>query len=84
LSGVYSASVSAGTATQFAKILGAALSPGASIYLPRSPNFTNTTQRWSEYQAPTFSIAVEVATANDVQETVRDMTTQATLPISQN
>jgi hypothetical protein len=70
LSGVLSASISAGTVTQFAKLLGAALSSGASIYLPGSEEFINTTQRWSEFEAPRFAVAVEVATAKDVQETV--------------
>lgn len=51
--------------------LSARLSSGARIYYPGSENFADATARWSSYEAPNFTIAVEVATENDVVETVK-------------
>ena len=50
--------------------LGPRLSHSASIILPHSADFAAATIRWTEYQAPTFSAVVEVASERDVQETV--------------
>ncbi|KAF1971666.1 putative FAD-dependent oxygenase [Bimuria novae-zelandiae CBS 107.79] len=47
------------------------LSSGARIYCPGSEEFTNSTQRWSTLDAPTFRLTVEVATENDVVEVVK-------------
>lgn len=51
-------------------LLGPRLSSGAHIYLSGSDQFTQAATRWSAYQAPNFTILVEVATASDVGETV--------------
>lgn len=51
--------------------LGPLLSPGASISLPGSSQFESITTRWQmHYPSPNFRAAVQVATDNDVQQTV--------------
>ncbi|GAD92299.1 FAD binding domain-containing protein [Paecilomyces variotii No. 5] len=47
------------------------LSEGAHIYYPGSENFTKATARWSTLNAPNITLVVEVATENDVAETVK-------------
>ena len=56
--------------TDFAAALGPILSPGASINFPGSDKFANATSRSSAYGAPKFAIAVDVATEDDVANTV--------------
>lgn len=51
-------------------ILGPKLSPKAHIILPDDSGFVGATQRWAQYQPPSFRAVVEVATEGDVQETV--------------
>ncbi|KAJ5175929.1 uncharacterized protein N7482_001806 [Penicillium canariense] len=51
--------------------LGPNLSSGANIYLPGSEGFTQSTERWSSFEAPNVTVVVEVATENDVAETVK-------------
>jgi hypothetical protein len=46
------------------------LSAHASISLPGSTDFANATVRWSTYGQPTFGVAVDVATEEDVRQTV--------------
>lgn len=46
------------------------LSPEASILFPNDPLFANATLRWQDWEHPDIVIAVEVATENDVAETV--------------
>jgi hypothetical protein len=50
--------------------LSSRLSSGAHIYYPGSENFTKATTRWSSLDAPNATVIVEVATENDVVETV--------------
>ncbi|PYH85967.1 FAD-binding domain-containing protein [Aspergillus uvarum CBS 121591] len=50
--------------------LGPRLSPGARIILPNSPDFTDATRRWSPFAEPRFTVVVDVATEQDVAETV--------------
>jgi hypothetical protein len=52
--------------------LGSLLSPNATIISRVDPRFGNATERWQEYKSPSINIVVEVATENDVQETVRE------------
>jgi hypothetical protein len=46
------------------------LSDGAHIYFPGSPQFNEATSWWSGYMKPAFRAVVQVATENDVSETV--------------
>ncbi|KAK8855729.1 FAD-dependent oxygenase [Apiospora arundinis] len=57
--------------TDFAAALGPILSPGASINFPGSDKFTNATTRYSAYGAPGFAVTVDVATEDDVANTVK-------------
>jgi hypothetical protein len=50
--------------------LGPQLSRGATILLPQDGDFTDETERWSLYSAPTFRAVVEVTSEQDVQATV--------------
>ena len=50
--------------------LGPRLSPAAAIHLPGSEGFTIATDRWVPWNNPHFDIVVEVATEDDVTETV--------------
>ena len=56
--------------TDFAAALGPILSPGASINFPGSDKFANATTRYSAYGAPNFAVTVDVATEDDVANTV--------------
>lgn len=56
--------------TDIGTVLGPKLSSGAHIYFPGSMGFQESTDRWSSYKAPNFTIVVEVADENDVSETV--------------
>ncbi|KAL2862722.1 uncharacterized protein BJX67DRAFT_375058 [Aspergillus lucknowensis] len=51
--------------------LGAQLSEGANIYFPGVAEFEEATDRWSTYQAPNFTVVVEVSEEEDVSRTVR-------------
>jgi hypothetical protein len=51
--------------------LGPQLSPGAAIYNPSSPQWTNETARWSSFDQPTFVNVIVPATQNDIVATVR-------------
>lgn len=51
--------------------LAARLSPDANIFVPGDEDFASLTARWSNYQAPNVSITVEVATEQDVAETIK-------------
>lgn len=51
--------------------LGPLLSPGASIYLPGTPEFSDKTTRWIDSLSPDIGAVVVVATEEDVQQTVR-------------
>ncbi|KAL1969230.1 hypothetical protein VTN77DRAFT_484 [Rasamsonia byssochlamydoides] len=51
--------------------LASKLSSGAHIYYPGSSGFAEATDRWSALDAPNVTIIVEVATENDVAETVK-------------
>jgi hypothetical protein len=58
-------------------ILGPRLSSNASIFLPGSSEFSDATLRWQEWESPNITIVVEVATENDVQETVSCLKTRS-------
>ncbi|KAI0100095.1 hypothetical protein GGR51DRAFT_564506 [Nemania sp. FL0031] len=47
------------------------LSPQATVALRDSPEYANLTDRWRKWHAPDIAAVVEVATEEDVQETVR-------------
>ncbi|KAJ8128842.1 hypothetical protein O1611_g4791 [Lasiodiplodia mahajangana] len=47
------------------------LSPQATVALRDSPDYAKLTERWREWHAPTIAAVVEVATEEDVQQTVR-------------
>lgn len=51
--------------------LGPLLSPAAQIHLPGSAGFNTSTDRWQEWAPPSFAVVVQVATEEDVQETIR-------------
>ena len=51
--------------------LGPRLSTEAAIYLPGSNGFETATDRWIPWRNPGFDVVVEVATEEDVGETVR-------------
>ncbi|KAL9111384.1 MAG: hypothetical protein Q9227_004261 [Pyrenula ochraceoflavens] len=51
--------------------LGPRLSPGSSIILPDSSTFAEADDRWTRWRGPNITVAVQVATEQDVQETVR-------------
>lgn len=51
--------------------LGPLLSPGAVIVDADGGNLTQATQRWQLYASPSFIAAVEVATENDIIETIK-------------
>lgn len=42
------------------------LSRGSTIVFPQDKNWLNVTERWTKYEAPSFQIAVEPATEEDV------------------
>ena len=50
--------------------LGPKLSPNATIILPNDSRFAAATQRWVEYQAPSFGAVVIATDEKDVQQTV--------------
>ncbi|KAJ0418982.1 hypothetical protein BJY00DRAFT_172491 [Aspergillus carlsbadensis] len=50
--------------------LGAQLSEAASIYFPDAEEFTQATDRWSDYRRPNFTVVVQVAEEEDVAKTV--------------
>lgn len=54
----------------FAANLQTSLSEDARITYPGSEEFANATFRWSTYGEPTFAVAVDVATEEDVSQTV--------------
>ncbi|KAI0201500.1 putative FAD-dependent oxygenase [Astrocystis sublimbata] len=58
------------TPEKLSRKLGSSLSPGATVYLPGSDEFKNTTTRWSELDNPTPSILVVPATEDDVAQAV--------------
>lgn len=47
------------------------LSPGARVYLRDEEGYVQRTKRWQYWKAPDFAAVVEVATPEDVSETVR-------------
>lgn len=59
--------------------LGPLLSPAAQIHLPGSAGFNTSTDRWQEYAPPSFAVVVQVASEQDVQETIR-WANEASLP----
>lgn len=52
------------------RLLTPRISLNASIVPAGSPTFKHLTARWSQYDAPSVNVAVSVATAEDVQQTV--------------
>lgn len=71
---VLSASVSFAASTGRPKCLqselAAMLSPEAELFVPSDPDYGNASIRWSTFDEPTFRAYVEVATEQDIQETV--------------
>jgi hypothetical protein len=59
--------------------LGPLLSTTARIHLPGSAGFNTSTDRWQEFAPPSFAAVVQVATEEDVQETIR-WSNEASLP----
>lgn len=52
-------------------VLGPLLSAGASIYFPGSDGFDNATDRWQTWKAPTLEVVVQVASEQDVEQTIK-------------
>ena len=53
-------------------LFGPSLSPAAQIFLPSDTNFTSSlTQRWTDYNAPSYIGAIKPATEADIQNIVR-------------
>lgn len=50
---------------------GIGLSEGSQIFFPTSDGWDDETIRWTEYNAPTYSVAVRPALESDVQALVR-------------
>lgn len=50
---------------------GLKLSAGAKVYLRGEEGYVQRTKRWQYWKAPDFGAVVEVATAEDVSQTVR-------------
>lgn len=59
--------------------LGPLLSTAAQIHFPGSAGFNSSTDRWQDFAPPSFAVVVQVATEEDVQETVR-WANEASLP----
>ena len=56
------------------QLFGPSLSQGAEIFLPSDSDWTaDLQQRWSDWAAPVYSGAIKVATAEDVQNVVREL-----------
>lgn len=49
------------------------LSADSQIFFPNRPGWENETIRWTEYSAPTYSVAVRPAHVSDVQALVRQV-----------
>ncbi|KAF2816389.1 FAD-binding domain-containing protein [Mytilinidion resinicola] len=59
-------------AEKIASDLGSTLSPSSSIYLPSDENWTNeTTQRWNQWNAPSYVVSVKPAIKEDVQKVLQ-------------
>lgn len=57
--------------TNLTALFGPSLSPDAQIFLPTDTNFTaQLTQRWTDYNAPSYIGAIKPATEADVQNIV--------------
>lgn len=57
------------------QLFGPGLSPGAEIILPETSKWAaDVRQRWSSYQAPTYTGAIKPATVSDIQHIVRYFT----------
>lgn len=46
------------------------LSPAAEVFYPYATNWTDTTQRWTTYEEPTFFASIKPNTTLDVQRIV--------------
>ena len=69
----------ASSSSDLQQLFGPSLSSGAEIFLPSYSNWTeDLQQRWSEWAAPTYSGAIKVATAEDVQNIVRNFSINQT------
>lgn len=53
------------------QLFGPGLSSGAKITLPGPEWVTEVKQRWSTYNAPTYTGAIKPATVDDIRHTVR-------------
>jgi hypothetical protein len=58
-------------ARNLTELFGPGLSPEARIVLPGSEWTTEVKQRWTTYQAPTYTGAIKPATVEDIQYIVR-------------
>jgi len=57
--------------TNLTPLFGPSLSPDAQILLPTDTNFTaKLTQRWTDYNAPSYIGAIKPATEADIQNIV--------------
>ncbi|KAL9639047.1 MAG: hypothetical protein Q9164_001182 [Protoblastenia rupestris] len=58
--------------TNLTALFGSSLSPDAQILLPTDTNFTaKLTQRWTDYNAPSYIGAIKPATEADIQNIVK-------------
>jgi hypothetical protein len=67
--GGVSSFLSATSATSIYPLL-SSLSSGAQVFYPNAANWTDTIQRWTEYEGPSFFASIKPATVKDVQKIV--------------
>lgn len=71
LQSVLGLSMTTNNVKNLTSIFGPSLSPGAQILLPTDVDFsTQLTQRWTDYNAPSFIGAIKPSTEGDIQNIV--------------
>lgn len=72
--------VTASTASDISPLL-STLSSSTKVYYPSEANWTDTVQRWTVWEEPTFSLAIKPASVADLQTVVRFLPLNAPSPI---
>jgi hypothetical protein len=57
------------------------LSSSREVYYPSDANWTNTIQRWTAWEEPTFSLAIKPASVADLQTVVRFISLNVPSPV---
>lgn len=68
------------TASDISPLL-STLSSSTKVYYPSDANWTDTVQRWTTWEEPTFSLAIKPASVADLQTVVRFLPLNAPSPI---